>query len=162
MKLGIQLLSSSYSKSYPPCVAEEIRNSMTLNGKSALSSKAFSIIPNVSMKSVIRHLHPRIQSLLQDDFFIRSAIATASVVVGVVTVHRLWFIRQVRDVEKDAKEEELPMSSPPVADESDTELWEEEEPDAAPPVADSGSHWEFMSIHALIAARFQNSLNKEL
>jgi Xaa-Pro aminopeptidase len=98
---------------------------------------------------------------LQDDIFIRSAIATVSIAVGVAAVHRLWFMRQVRDVEKDAKEEELP-AVPSVADDSDAELWEEEEPDASTFVKDSGSHWENVHIDALIAARFQSSEDRDM
>ncbi len=107
-------------------------------------------------------LHPRIQSLFRDDVFIRSAAVTVSIAVGVATVQRLWFMRQVRDVEKDAKEEELPVSPQPVADDSDTELWEEEEHEFAPAVKDSDSHWELMPIGALLAVRFQNSPNKDM
>jgi hypothetical protein len=135
---------------------------MPQNGQAPPSSRALRIIPNFIVKSVMPYLHPRIQRLLEDDFSLRSVVLTASVVVGVATVHRLWFIRQVRDVEKDAREEELPVSPQPVADESDTELWEEEEPDALPPVTDLGCHWEIMPIHELIVARFQNSVNKDL
>ena len=106
-------------------------------------------------------LHPRLRGLLQDDFFIRSTIAAVSVAIGVAAVHRLWFMRQVRDVEKDAKEEELP-AAPVVADDSDAELWEEEEPDASTFVKDSGNHWEHMHVDALIAAHFQCSEDKDM
>ena len=128
---------------------------------SSLASRALLIAPRFIQRNLIPRLHPRFRALLQDDIFIRSAIATVSIAVGVAAVHRLWFMRQVRDVEKDAKEEELP-AVPSVADDSDAELWEEEEPDASTFVKDSGSHWENMHVDALIAARFQSSEDKDM
>jgi hypothetical protein len=128
---------------------------------SSLASKALLIAPRFIQRKLMPRLHPRLRGLLQDDFFIRSTIAAVSVAIGVAAVHRLWFMRQVRDVEKDAKEEELP-AAPVVADDSDAELWEEEEPDASTFVKDSGNHWEHMHVDALIAAHFQCSEDKDM
>ena len=132
----------------------------------ALASRALHFNPRLFQRSLMPLLHPRLRNLLQDRLFIRSAAATLTVAVGVATVQLLWFMRQVRDVEKDANEEELPAALPPAlippADDSDTELWEEEEPETLVVVKDSDSHWECMSIDELIAARSQHSLDRDL
>ena len=130
-------------------------------GKVATLVRALHFTPRFFEKSVMPLLHPRLRHLLQDRYFIRSAVATLTLAVGVATVQRLWFMRQVRDVEKDAKEEEL-RAAPPPADDSDTELWEKEEPEALVVVKDSVSHWECMSLDELIMTRSQHALDGDL
>lgn len=123
-------------------------------------ARAFGSAPRFYQKNVLPLLHPRVRSLLRDDFFLRCAAATLVVAAGATALQRFWFMRQVRDVEKDAKEEELPVSQP-LADDSDTELWEVEEPLAVTVVKDAGSEWEGVGIDELISTRSQYALDKE-
>jgi hypothetical protein len=106
-------------------------------------------------------MNPRVRNLIMDKYFIRSALASVSIALGVVTVQRLWFIRQVRDVEKDAKEEEI-QSVPLLADDSDTELWEEEENPASTVTRDSEYQFESLSIDDLLSERYKSVQDKNL
>jgi hypothetical protein len=124
-------------------------------------ARTLGLAPRFYQKNVLPLLHPRVRSLLRDDFFLRCAAATLVVAVSATALQRFWFMRQVRDVEKDAKEEELPVLQP-LADDSDTELWEVEEPLALTVIKDAGSEWEGVSIDELISARSQNALDKEM
>jgi hypothetical protein len=117
--------------------------------------------PRFFRKNVLPLLHPRLRSLLQDDMFIRGSIAAVAVAASAVTFHRLWFMRQVRDVEKDAKDEELPTVHQH-ADDSDTELWEVEEPEALTIVKDNRSQWESLPVNELIVARTKNAHDIDL
>ena len=124
----------------------------TERNSASLATRALHFAPRFFHNSVLPFLHPHGRSLFRDSVFIRSAVATVAVAVGAASLHRFWFLRQVRDVEKDTKEEELPAPQP-VADDSDTELWEVEEPEASAVVEVAGSSWEGMSIDDLVKSR---------
>jgi hypothetical protein len=124
-------------------------------------ARTLGFAPRFYQNNVLPLLHPRIRNLLRDDVFLRCAAATLVVAVSATALQRFWFMRQVRDVEKDAKEEELPVLQPP-ADDSDTELWEVEEPEALTVTKDDGSEWEGVGIDELISARSKNALDKEM
>jgi hypothetical protein len=129
--------------------------------RTPLAARVLGFAPRFVQKNVLPLLHPRIRSLLQDAMFIRGAIAAVTVAASAATFHRLWFMRQVRDVEKDAKDEELPTVHQQ-ADDSDTELWEVEEPEALTIVKDNRSEWESLHINELIAARTKNAHDIDL
>jgi hypothetical protein len=127
----------------------------------SFAARALHFAPRFFHNSILPLLPPRARSLLCDSVVIRSAVATVVVAVGAASLHRFWFMRQVRDVEKDAKEEELPEAQR-VADDSDTELWEVEEPEASAVVEDAGRIWEVMTVDDLMKARTSSALDPDV